>query len=100
MHTLYDLAQVITKVEHPFISYSLTELGIVTDIDLEDDTVSLEFAWPFPKIPIRDELVNSIAKVTSDLGFKLTFTERIMTPEEKSYFMMLEKKGWKNKEKK
>lgn len=97
MNTIYDLAQVITKVPHPFINFSLTELGIVTDIDLEDDVVSLEFAWPFPKIPIRDHLVESVNKVVTDLGFKLKFTERTMTASEKNEFMVLEKKGWKNK---
>ncbi len=97
MKTIYDLAQVITKVQHPFINFSLTDLGIVTDIDLEDNTVSLEFAWPFPEIPIRDQLINSIKKVVDDFGFELKFTERVMTPEEKNEFMILEKNGWKNK---
>ncbi len=97
MKTIYDLAQVITKVPHPFINFSLTDLGIVTDIDLEDNTVSLEFAWPFPEIPIRDQLLSSVEKVVTDLGFELKFTERVMTPEEKNEFMILEKKGWKNK---
>ena len=97
MKTIFDLAQVITKIPHPFITFSLTELGIVTDIDLEEDTVSLEFAWPFPNIPIKDGLVNSVEKVVMDLGLKLEFTERIMNPIEKNEFMILEKKGWKKK---
>ncbi len=95
MKTLFDLAQVITKVPHPFINSSLTELGIVTDIDLEDNTVSLVFAWPFPDIPIRDQLVQSTEKVVHNMGFTLDFTERIMTTAEKNDFLILEKKGWK-----
>ena len=95
MKTIYDLAQVITKVPHPYINYSLTELGIVTDIDLEDNLVTLVFAFPFPEIPIRDELVNSVEKVVKDLGFELEFTERVMTNAEKNDFLALEKQGWK-----
>ena len=95
MHTFFDLAQVIIKVPHPFINSSLTELGIVTDIDLEDDTLSLVFAWPFPDIPIRDQLVSSIENVVDNMGFKLHFTERIMTTAEKNDFLILEKQGWK-----
>ncbi len=97
LKTIFDLAPVITKVPHPFINFSLTELGIVTDIDLEEDTVSLNFAWPFPNIPIRDKLVNSVEKVVIEMGLKLDYTESIMTPVEKSEFMILEKKGWKKK---
>ncbi len=99
MKTIFDLAQLITKIEHPFIKSSLTDLGIVTDIDLENDEVSLEFVWPFPNIPIRDELVNSVEKVVNDLGFNLTYTERIMTKQEKNEFLVLEKAGWKGKPK-
>jgi len=95
MKTFFDLAQVITKVSHPFINSSLTELGIVTDIELEDNTVSLVFAWPFPDIPIRDQLVNAIESVVTDMEFSLDFTERIMTTAEKNDFLILEKKGWK-----
>ena len=95
MKTIFDLAQKITKVEHPYIKYSLTELGIVTDIDLEDNLVTLEFAWPFPEIPIRDELVASIEKVVFDLVFELKYTERVMTNIEKNDFLALEKRGWK-----
>jgi len=95
MKTIFDLAQVITKVMHPYIDSSLTDLGIVTDIDLEDNVVSLVFAWPFPDIPIRDQLIQSIEQVVLDMGFNLEFTERIMTTAEKNDFLILEKKGWK-----
>lgn len=99
MNTIFDLAQLITKVEHPYIKESLTNLGIVTDIDLEDNIVQLEFVWPFPNIPIRDELINSIEHVVKELGFSLSFTERIMNPQEKNEFLILEKAGWKGKPK-
>ena len=80
---------------HPYIDSSLTDLGIVTDIDLEDNMVSLVFAWPFPDIPIRDQLIQSIEIVVKDMGFNLEFTERIMTTAEKNDFLILEKQGWK-----
>lgn len=95
MKTFFDLAQEIIKVPHPFINSSLTELGIVTDVDLEDNTVSLVFAWPFPDIPIRDQLINSIEDVVTEMGFKLFYTERIMDAAEKNDFLILEKEGWK-----
>jgi len=95
MKTLFDLAQVITKIPHPFINSSLTELGIITDIDLENDVVSLVFAWPFPDIPIREQLIESTESVVTEMGFKLQFTERIMTTAEKNDFLIIEKKNWK-----
>ncbi len=99
MKTIFDLAPLITKVPHPFINYSLTELGIINDIDLDGDIVTLEFVWPFPNIPIREELISSVEEVVSDLELKLKYTERIMTPVEKNDFLILEKQGWKKDKK-
>jgi metal-sulfur cluster biosynthetic enzyme len=95
MTTIHDLAIRITKIPHPFINYSLTELGIITDIDLEEDRVSLEFVWPFPNIPIKSLLIDSVANLIDELGLQWKYTERIMDAEEKKYFLALEKEGWK-----
>jgi len=95
MKTLSDVAKVITKVMHPAINYSLTDLGIVTDVELENDIVSLVFAFPFPDIPIADQLIASIVKPINDLGLEVNYSIRIMTDEEKTVFMQMEQMGWK-----
>lgn len=95
MKTLNDVANAITKVMHPAINYPLTELGIVTDVELEDNKVSLVFAFPFPNIPIADQLINSIAQPIKDLGLEMEYTVRIMNVEEKKTFLQLEAAGWK-----
>ena len=52
MKTIADVASAITKVGHPAINYTLTELGILSEIDLIENTVEVVFAFPFPDIPI------------------------------------------------
>ncbi len=95
MKTLSDVAKAITHVMHPAINYSLTDLGIVTDVELENDTVSLVFAFPFPNIPIADQLIYSIVKPINDLGLEVNYSIRVMTEEEKTIFMQMEQMGWK-----
>ena len=95
MKTLNDVANAITKVMHPAINYPLTELGIVTDVELEDNKVTLVFAFPFPNIPIADQLINSIALPIKDLGLELEYSIRGMNEEEKLTFLKLESAGWK-----
>ena len=94
MKTLSDVASAITKVMHPAINYSLTELGIVTDVELVDNKVVLVFAFPFPNIPIADQLINSIAMPIKNLGLEMEYTIRIMTEEEKAVFMQMEQDAW------
>ncbi|MEN8122434.1 MAG: iron-sulfur cluster assembly protein [Bacteroidota bacterium] len=95
MKTLSDVANVVTKVMHPAINYSLTDLGIVTDIELEGNKITLVFAFPFPNIPIADQLINSIQRPIKELGLEMEYSIRGMNEEEKLRFLQLESAGWK-----
>lgn len=92
-----DLAPRITKIAHPFINYSLSELGIISEVDVEDGKAFVEFSWPFPEIPIRQQLIDEVDLLMKELEIPWTFSERVMDEEERQYFLALEKKGWKNK---
>lgn len=86
---------VISKINHPAINYSLTKLGIVKDIELVEDTVILTFAFPFPDIPIVDKLIYTVSESVGAMGFKLEYIVRVMKEEEKKMFLQLEKEAWK-----
>jgi metal-sulfur cluster biosynthetic enzyme len=86
---------VLSQVEHPAISYSLIKLGIVTDVKLTGNKVSVVFAFPFPNIPVADLLINSISQPVKSLGLEFEYTIRVMTQEEKNRFLQLEAEAWK-----
>ncbi|MCF6241547.1 MAG: iron-sulfur cluster assembly protein [Bacteroidales bacterium] len=95
MITLSDVANAIKDVKHPAINYSLGELGIVTDVELENNSVSLVFAFPFPEIPIADQLINSIVQPLNELGLEVDYSIRVMTDEERNVFLQMEQEAWK-----
>ena len=95
MQTIVNVITEISKVMHPAINYSLVKLGIVKDVDLNDDTVVLTFVFPFPNIPIADQLISSIEKPINDMGLKMEYIVRVMTEEEKARFLQLEAEAWK-----
>lgn len=95
MKTKQDVINAISSVQHPAIAYSLLELGIVKDIELNENTVLLTFAFPFPNIPIADHLINSIYSPIQSLGFEFDYSIVIMTEEEKEKFMKMEVEAWK-----
>lgn len=95
MQTIENVLSVLSEVEHPAISYSLIKLGIVKDIELSEDTVILTFVFPFPGIPIADQLISSIQKPIEAMGLKLEYIVRIMNEEEKATFLQLEGEAWK-----
>jgi metal-sulfur cluster biosynthetic enzyme len=93
--TKQDILNELEKVEHPAINYSLIKLGILTDVELINNTVSVVFAFPFPNIPVGDMLINSIAQPVISLGLGLDYKIRIMNEEEKARFLELEIEAWK-----
>jgi len=95
MITQKEVENIISTVGHPAINYSLVKLGMVSNILLLGKKVIVEFAFPFPNIPIADTLINSIEKPIKDLDLSFEHTVRTMDEEEKSKFLQLETEAWK-----
>jgi metal-sulfur cluster biosynthetic enzyme len=93
--TQEDVLNVLSQVEHPAIRYSLIKLGIVTDVKLIGNKVSLVFAFPFPNIPIADMLIQSIALPVKQMNLDLEYTTRVMNDQERQLFLQLETEAWK-----
>ncbi len=95
MKTKEFAIDVINAVKHPAIDYSLVELGMIKNIEVNDDTVTLSFVFPFPDIPIADALIASIATPLKNIGFTLEHDVVTMTEEEKAKFLRMEHEAWK-----
>jgi len=92
-----DVHQAIKQVMHPAINRTLIELGMVKDIALKDDEVTLTLALPFSTIPvsIKDYLVNSLHQAVIKLGAKIEVTVAEMNQEERLAFLAIEQENWK-----
>ena len=91
------IIQAIESVKHPAINASLTTLGILQDIDIEDGKVKATLVWPFEMVPpqIKQIIINSIQNAIKPFNLEFEYTERIMTEEERNKFLELEKANWK-----
>ena len=89
--------QAIGQVIHPEINRTLVELGMVKDIVLKDDEVTLTLMLPFLAIPtsIKDYLVDSLHQAVMKLGAKVQIRIAEMNQEERLAFLAMEKKSWK-----
>ena len=85
----------LEKVQHPAINFSLTELGILKDIDISGEMLTITLALPFPEIPIIDTLVNSLVEPLSQYDMEIGIETVLMTEQEKQKFFDLEHQGWK-----
>lgn len=88
-----NLQQIIfelEKVKHPTINYSLIELGIIADVRLIENKVFVVFAFPFPNIPIADEIIQSVKYRVRSLSFSFSYKIKIMNEVEKVRFLKFE----------
>ncbi len=95
MKSKEDVMKAISEVQHPAIAFSLLDLGIVKDIEVNDDVVNVTFAFPFPNIPIAGQLIHSISGPVESLGYVLKHSIVVMTEEERAKFMSMEARGWR-----
>ena len=90
-----EILNKLEEIKHPFIDCSLIELGIAKNVTVNGSNVIVNFALPFPNIPIKDKLIFSIEKALEELGAKLEAKITIMTQVERQKFLDLEKENWK-----
>jgi len=88
--------QAIGQLMHPAISHTLIELGMVKDIALKDNEVTLTLALPFSSIPtsIKDYLVNSLRQAVMKLGATVDIRVADMSQEERQAFLAMEQQSW------
>lgn len=90
-----EVKEVIRKVMHPEIDASLMELGMIKNIKLEGNKVFLTMVFPFPGVPIRDMLMESVRKPLEEQGLQVEINEGVMTQEELQRFFRMEQERWK-----
>ena len=90
-----DVRKILADVKHPAIDYTLLELGIVRDMNIENGKATIILAFPFPNIPIKDYLINSVREPIEKLGVEVEMKATMMNQEELQRFLAMEQNAWK-----
>jgi len=89
----------LKKVEHPSISATLFDLGMLRNIEVSPEgKVSLTMVLPFPNIPenVRGIMIAGLAKAAKDAGGELEKVDMaIMNDEERQNFLAIEQQNWR-----
>jgi len=90
-----NVRKAMAQIKHPAIDRTLVELGMIKDITIEGNKVTVTLAVPFPGIPIKDLLVNSVREPIEKLGAKVEVKLTVMNPQELKAFVAMENESWK-----
>ncbi|MCD6384842.1 DUF59 domain-containing protein [Candidatus Sumerlaeota bacterium] len=91
------LEKILKEIEHPEIAYTLFDLGMMNDINISEDKVSLTLKVPMLGIPIREllisEIESAVKKVEENIEVEIRLEE--MNEEERTRFLKMAQQGWR-----
>jgi len=90
-----NVRKAMAQIMHPAIDRTLIDLGMVKDITIEGNKVTVTLAVPFPGIPIKDLLVNSVREPIEKLGAKVEVKLAVMNQQELKAFLAMENESWR-----
>lgn len=92
-----DAKKVLSEVMHPEVNYSLVDLGMINDVVIKENKVSLTLKLPLLEVPIKDYLIQIIKEALMDLQENLEVEVKLdqMSQQERERFMLKAKEGWK-----
>ena len=95
--TREDIYKRIEKIEHPEISKTLAELGMIGEIKIENNKAFINIILPMLSIPIilKEILINLIEKSIKELGLELKIEFSEMDIERRTKFFEMSKENWK-----
>ncbi|MBL7197671.1 MAG: DUF59 domain-containing protein [Candidatus Omnitrophica bacterium] len=91
------IEKALKKIGHPEITSTLFDLGMIKDIDIKENKVTLILKVPMLDIPIKDYLISDIKsavkKENENVEVEINIEE--MNPDERAKFMKEAKEAWR-----
>ena len=91
------ILQKLKEVQHPEISCSLFDLGVLADLGADGNTVRIALAFPMNKVPplVSETIQKSLQEALSDFDCTTEFIFFDMIEEDKQRFFKLARANWK-----
>ena len=90
-----SLKEILEEMKHPFINYSLIDLGILKNIEVAGDKILVNIAWPSADSAIKPFIISLVSGSLKKLNRKIEINESIMNEEDRKFYMKLKVKSEK-----
>jgi len=89
------LKEILESIKHPFIDYSLIDLGILKNVEVVGDKIIVNITWPSADSAIKPFIISLVLGSLKKMNRKIEINESLMNDEEKKFYMKLEEKSEK-----
>ena len=90
-----SLKEILESMKHPFMDYSLIDLGIIKNVEAAGDKILVNFAWPSADSAIKPFIISLVTGSLKKLNRKIEIDESLMNDEERKFYLELEEKDKK-----
>ena len=94
------LKEILESMKHPFIDYSLIDLGILKNVEAVGDKIIVNIVWPSADSSIKPFIISLVSGSLKKLNRKIEINESQMSDEDKTFFLELEEIDKKRKDSK
>ncbi|MBA7581845.1 hypothetical protein ES708_23756 [subsurface metagenome] len=95
-----SLKEILESMKHPFIDYSLIDLGILKNVEAVGDKILVNIAWSSVDSAIKPFIISLVLGSLKKLNRKIEINESLMNDEERKFYKELEVKDKKRKDSK
>jgi len=90
-----SLKEILEEMKHPFINYSLIDLGILKNVEAAGDKILVNIAWPSADSVIKPFIISLVSGSLKKLNRKIEIKESLMKEEDRKFYMKLKVKSEK-----
>lgn len=90
-----SLKEILEEMKHPFINYSLIDLGILKNVEAAGDKILVNIAWPSADSAIKPFIISLVSGSLKKLNRKIEIKESLMNEEDRKFYMKLKVKSEK-----
>ena len=95
--SLEEVKREIGQVMHPAINSTLVELGMIKEVALNGNQVTINLSLPCTQVPefIKNQLANSLREAAGRAGAEAKIEITVMSEEARQTFLSIEQNNWK-----
>jgi len=95
--TKEQVIQALSRVTHPEIDYSLVDLGMIKNVSIDGERMTVTMNLPFAGIPIKELLVRMVreAVANEDESAQVELQFDTMSDQERAAFVEKARERWK-----
>ncbi len=97
--SIKDIQTILEQIKHPVIECNIVELGMIKNIDFDNNTATITVGFPFIGVPVKDlpargQIIREVMATVKNMGLNVKISTIEMSKDELQLFLDKERETW------